>query len=289
MNFLFLCILLTSKFLFSYQLICWEQCWKFNISTRKEFYPLRKLTNDNSCRQQIRLNSCYAQIHSWYTWDNLGNFLSYSLGPQEHIIEKEIERLMEINRWTFVIYCLFIFDWEKSQNIIITTSILCRNRDNCALIYLEYFYEFYRQQINLIDHFEQFFVQHQHIQSIHCYDKHNHRTIQCPTSEYPRCIKQLSHQFEQQSCYSDPRRQIEYAFVISSNNHSLEKLHQLIICDTNNCNDPTGIQAIEKLIYKYTLGKNFSIDMSNDGSNVLMQISLFQMIEFSLMILKMIF
>lgn len=277
------CIIFSSVFGLTNQLFCWQECWKSKLSYRQQFQPV------TTCVQRRALKYCYGRILVSYNWNNDQNFLSYSFGSEKHIIEKELERLMEIHQWTYGISCLFIFDWDRYKNVFISTSIVCRNEENCALTYVEYFYEFYRKQIDLIDDFNRFFVQERHVEQIRCYDDRIDQTIDCLPSEYPRCIQRSSKHLEQRACYSDRHRQIEYAFVISSNNHSLEKIHQLIICDTNDCNDQISIDEIEKMIYRYTLGKNFSIDLSSDGRNVGMDVYLIHLLEFSLVISKMIF
>lgn len=260
-------------------LTCWDECWKSNLTDKQPFLDPISSKYFQTCRRITRVRYCYGRILAYYTNDMA--YLSYSFGPQEHIIEMEIERIADRDQRTFVIYVLFIFDSEKSKSVIRTTYVLCQTEDDCAVKFIKNFYEFYNHEGNPIDEFNSFFARERIIRQIICYDYQIHQTIDCPPSEYPRCIRQ--NQYEQ-GCYSHRNRQIEYAFLLTSKNQSIEKLHQLIICDTNHCNNQSMVDLIEKMIYKYTIGKMFVINHASLNGRT----SLIHMCEFILMIMKMI-
>lgn len=266
---------------FTHSLTCWDECWKSNLSNNDPFADPASSKYFQTCRQLPRVRYCHGRILVYYTNVNHLKFLSYSFGPQEHIIETEIERIADRDHRTYVIYVLFIFDGEKSKNVIITTYVLCQTEDDCAVKLIKDFYEFYRQQGNPIDDFNSFFARERIIRQIICYDYQIHQMIECPPSEYPRCIH---HNHFEQGCYSHPNRQIEYAFILTSKNHSIDKRHQLIICDTNHCNNQSMVELIEKMIYRHTIGKMFVINHAGFTG----RISLIYLCEFILMITKMI-
>ena len=264
------------NFIFPYtnQLSCWIGCRTFNFTKETPFKDPTTAKHTTGCKQAKQSMQCYGRILASYD----PKLISYSLGPQEHIIEKEMERLLYINQLGFLIYFLFIFESQETQKLVVSVFILCQTHDNCALDYIKKFFNLYRKGRNPLNEFDSFFSKNRFPQHLTCYDYKTKEIIECIPTEYPRCIVHNRNI----GCYSDPNRYIEYVFMITSKSSSIEKIHQLIICDTNNCNDKFVVKTIENIIYDHTFGTIFTINKSN-------RIYLIQMLKFFLMIFYMIF
>jgi hypothetical protein len=263
-------------FIFPYtnQLSCWTGCRNFKFTKDTPFKDPLTIQGNMGCKRGREAMRCYGRILVYYDLE----LISYSLGPQEHIIEKEMERLFNINQLRFLIYFLFILESQETAKLVITAFILCQTHDNCALDYIKDLFHLYQKQENPLDELYLFFRKDRFIGKLSCYDYKSKQSIECIPSEYPRCIVHNTNR----GCYSDPNRHIEYVFMITSKSTSIEKIHQLIICDTDNCNDKLAINNIENIIYNHTFGTMFVINKSNS-------IYLDQMFKFFLMIFYMIF
>ncbi len=276
-------------FPYTNQLSCWSKCPNFRFTKETPFKDPSKLQDTSGCRRTSESMRCYGRILVYYDLDVNLESISYSLGLQEHIIEKEMERLANMNQLKFLIYFLFILESYETEKIVINAFILCQTYDNCALDYIKQLFNLYQKQQNPFNKFQSFFANNRFTKKLTCYDYQTKQITECIPTEYPRCIIHNTN-ILQHGCYSDPNRYIEYVFTITSKSFSIEKIHQLIICDTNNCNDKSMIKNIETIIYNHTFGTIFTI-INNKSNRMKLHLTIYliQMFKFFLMIFYMIF
>jgi hypothetical protein len=184
------------------------------------------------------------------------------IGSEEHSIEKEMEQIVNTNKLEYLLYFLYIFHGDETQYLVINVFILCQTHNNCAVDYIKQLFNFYQNQTDLFYEFDSFFVDTFIKRTLTCYDYKSQKSMECIPAEYPRCIAHNTKIF-QHGCYSDPYRYIEYAFMIKPNVSSVEKVHQLIVCGSNNCNNKSVVKNIENLIYNQTYARVFLINKSN--------------------------
>jgi len=226
----------------------------------------------------------------YYNGNDWFEFILYSLGPQEHIIEKEIEELTIKNDLKSLIYFLFLIESFDTDVVIITAFIICQTNDNCALNYIEDLFNLYHKKSNPIDEFNLLYRDSEMVSKLTCYDYESQQIKECLINQYPTCIIHDTNIY-QQGCYSDLNMKLEYGFLIKlSNKNSLEKIHELIICNTNNCNDNSMRKLIENIIYNYTFETIITINNANKIKyNLVFFIYLIRIVKFFFMIFKMIF
>jgi hypothetical protein len=225
---------------------------------------------------------------AYYNQENYPEYISYSLGAQKHIIEKEIEELANEKRLKSIIYFLFLIESFDMNEVVITAYIICQINDNCALNYIKDLFNLYSKQKNPINKFNSLHTKSDVILSLTCYDYETKQIKECLLNEYSTCITNLY----QQGCSSDQNMKLEYVFMITlSEQNFLKKVHELIICNTNNCNEKFLIEKIENIIYNYTFGSTILLNNGNKKNFHLFIFTIYfiLMFKFFLMIFKMIF
>ena len=262
----------------TYQLLCWNKC-------RYQKYKKGESFTDSyfgRCLRATKSVRCYGRLIVHYDLEEFElQSLTLSLGSEEHIIEKEMEHVVNTDRLEYLIYILYIFQADGMKKLVVNVFILCQTNNNCALDYVKTFFNFYQKQKDVFIDFDSLFVHTLLKQKVTCYDYKVKQTTACTPAEYPRCIAHNT-KIRQHGCYSDPRQYIEYAFMIKPNASSVEKVHQLIVCNRNNCNNRSVIQAVESIIHNKTFGKLFILNKSN-------RMNLLEIFKFFFMIFYMIF
>jgi len=259
-------------FPFTNQLTCLVNCRIFKVPKGKSFQDPSP-SDQNICKYDRRAIRCYGQIMVYYNQNNGPELISYSLGSQNHIIEKEIEELANKNRFKSIIYFLFLIESFDTNELVITAYIICQTNDNCALNYIKDFFHLYYQQTNPVNEFNSLYTNNNIISKLTCYDYETKKTKECLINQYATCIIHDIDMF-QQGCYSDPNTKLEYAFMItSSEKTSLKKVYELIVCNTHNCNENSIIKTIENMIYNYTFG---TIILLNNSNQIKFHLFIFQ-------------
>jgi hypothetical protein len=251
-------------FLFPYtnQFLCSTRCRIFQITKGESFQDVTP-SDSNKCRYDYQAKRCYGRIMAYYNQTSIPEYISYSLGTQGHIIEKEIEELANKNALKSIIYFLFLTESFHTNEVIITAYILCQTSDNCALKYIKEFFYLYQNQTNPTNEFSSFLVSNDTISKLNCYDYEAKQIKECLPIQYSRCILHDNDVF-QQGCSSDPETKLEYAFIITpSKNNLVEKIYELLLCNKDTCNDKSVMNIIENMIYSSTFGKIVLVNHSN--------------------------
>ena len=275
-------------FIFPYtnQLLCLSNCHtsKFTADQLSEDSTSSKYRA--MCKKTIQ-KKCYGRIMVYYKRDTDPEFISYSLGSENHIVEIEMERIANIHLLKYIIHFIFIFESNQIEQLVLTAYILCETHDDCALDYIKKFFHLYRTQTNPFNALHPYFAITRLTDKLSCYDYKRQKTLECASAENARCILK-NQDVSQRQCYSDSNRLIEFAFTITSEVHSLKKLHRLIVCDARDCNGISAIREIEKIIYDHAFGTIFNVTDSH-GIRLHSIIYSITMFQFFLMIFQMIF
>jgi hypothetical protein len=201
---------LTLIFPYTNQLTCLINCLNFKVDKGQQFQDTTP-SDKNKCIYDKQATRCYGRIMIYYNRYGLFEFISYSLGLQKHIIEKEIEELAIKNRLKSLIYFLFLIESFDTDVVVITASIICQTNDNCALNYIKDLFNLYHKQKNPIDQFDLLHTNVKIISELTCYDYESQQIKQCLINQYPTCIIHDTNMY-QQGCYFDQNMKLEYGF-----------------------------------------------------------------------------
>jgi hypothetical protein len=100
------------------------------------------------CLNDNQVTSCYGQIMTYYEGSGYLKYISYSLRPRKHVIEKEIEELALKNNLKLIIYFFFLIESFDTDEVIISTFIICQTDDNCALNYVRDLINSHKKKLN---------------------------------------------------------------------------------------------------------------------------------------------
>jgi hypothetical protein len=240
------------------QLLCVYNCFNIQINISGVFQEPTYASY--KCKTDPRAKRCYGRITTYYNFDDLKKYISYSFGLTDHIIDQEIERLVNENGFRSIVYFLFVVEPLHDSEVVTNAYIICRTSDNCALNYVKVLFALYNKQDNPIDDILPLLYERDVTKRLSCYDYKTKTIAACVTSHHRTCISNNTDQF-QQGCYSDINTKIHYAFMITvRNKYSIKKILELIVCNKNGCNEKSISKQIEYIVYNYTFGITIPFD-----------------------------
>ena len=259
-------------------LTCLINCHHFTLKDNESFQ--NPIPSINGCQSDQQAKLCYGQIMIYYPDDWYPELFKYSFGQQNHIIEKETEYIIKNKNFQLLIYFLFLTESYNNDydEFIITIHIICQINDNCALKYIKDFFYFYSNQkdpsYNLRSILNTNAIR---TKNFSCYDYENKKIQECLITKYSTCFFSNKNLF-QQGCYSNKKLKIEYIFILKLfEKYSIEKIHELIICNKENCNNLLIRNIIENIIYNYTF-RPF-ISFYNNGNKLKYYFILFYFLQ----------
>ncbi len=196
----------------SNQLLCFLKCMSITLNSSE---PFREPSDAYQCLNDTQVTNCYGQIMTYYQGSGYLKYISYSLGPRKHVIEKEIEELALKNNFKFIIYFFFLIESFDTDEVIISTFIICQTDDNCALNYVRDLINSHKKKLNPTSLLSPLLYNSNGLAELFCYNSETKQAEKCPSYQSLTCIINNTDKVEQE-CYSDSNTKLEYAFMITS-------------------------------------------------------------------------
>ena len=274
-------------FSYSNQLNCSIWCDNRKLYTEESFASISSVPLDWRCPNEKKPKKCYGRMMIYYEKSKYPEYLTYSLGKTNHMIENEMEILANKNQYPFLIYFFFSLD---SSELILTVYIQCQTPNDCAFDYIKELFHFYKTRTNPHEKLlELISSKKKERSSLLCYDFYLQSTDECFMNKNSKCIYETSPRF-QQNCYSDENDKIDYEFMITPlQNTSIKKMKETILCNKDFCTNPTNREEIEAIIFSHAWRKNTSVYNHSNRLQIIHSFYFIGLFKFILMIFKMIF
>ncbi|UJR08973.1 hypothetical protein I4U23_013224 [Adineta vaga] len=257
-------IILINSFQISEQISCIYQCSfvRINHST-----PFSKHLRPFECYLDSNAKQCFGQLIIHYDNDNHHHlkYITYALGKRNHVIETQIEEILEKNNLKFVIYFVFLMESFHTNQLLIGIHIVCQTSNECAELYIEDLFHFYVNKSNPMNQLKELLYNLHETPELVCYNSEIKDFQECSISPRSTCIFNHTNILHQR-CSPDLHTRVEFGYIITSKNeNSVEKTSELIVCDATACNDESKVEQVKAIIHNYTLSAMNVKFRSNGG------------------------
>ena len=209
---------------------------------------------------------CNGHLMIQYNQIDFPSFFHYSIGFTNHFIEREIERLAEVSQAKILIHYYFLCESFKSDSLTISMYILCQTKENCAVEYIRYLVNIYREQKNPLKEIRDVLYHSSSSSSLECFETKMQRLVSCVGEKPSMCVSYGINPNDYRACQSRQEARLEYSFQFRlTNDMSLDYLFKLFVCNRDGCNTLLIQKRIERIIANVTW-RYINRSSSNDRS-----------------------